>query len=279
MNLSDLKISENGVSKTKKGSEIHDKAVTDLTKTVNRPPLAISIGYDDRSYNGEYFPLRFGTFGNISLIKGEEKSRKSFAKSLLIACSIGGNANRFSENIKGHFGTKWIIDIDTEQGEYDAWLNAKRIPEMVGTIPSNYVHLQLREYTKDERMEYLRWLFEDSHYKHNLGMVFLDGYVDFVKDFNDQADSNMFTESLMRWSKITNSHISGILHVNPGAEKGRGHLGTILQQKCETVVMIKSNGETSDFIRQRGRGKGFNDFSFGVNEKWLPYELENEGLI
>lgn len=279
MKLDDLIIKNGQPESGKKGADIHKDARTDLTKSVRRPPLAISIGFDDMSYNGENFPLRFGTFGNISLIKGEEKSRKSFAKSLLIACSIGGNANKFSDNIQGHFGTRWIIDIDTEQGEYDAWLNAKRIPEMVGMIPENYIHIQLREYTKTERMEYLRWLFEESDYRLNLGMVFMDGYVDFVKDFNDQSQSDEFTESLMRWSKKTNCHISGILHVNPGAEKGRGHLGTILQQKCETVVMIKSNGDTSEFIRQRGRGKGFNDFSFGVNKDWLPYELENEGFI
>lgn len=274
-----LKIEDIGGIKKVDGNEIHKKAVTDLTKPVKRPPLAISIGYDNIAFNGEYFPLRFGTFGNISLIKGEEKSRKSFAKSLIIGCSIGGNADRFSENIKGHFGNKWIIDIDTEQGEYDAWLNAKRIPDMVGVIPKNYIHVQLREYTKDERMGYLKWLFEESNLRLNLGMVFMDGYVDFVKDFNDQSQSSEFTESLMRWSKLTNCHISGILHVNPGQEKSRGHLGTILQQKCETVVMIKSNGDTSDFIRQRGRGKGFRDFSFGVDENWLPYELENDGLI
>lgn len=274
-----IKLEDIGGIKKVDGKEIHKKAVTDLTKPVKRPPIAISIGVDDYAYKGEKFPLRFGTFGNISLIKGEEKSRKSFAKSLLIACSIGGNANNFSENIRGHFGTKLIIDIDTEQGEYDAWLNAKRIPEMVGKIPSNYIHVQLREYTKDDRMGYLKWLFEESDLRYNLGMVFMDGYVDFVKDFNNQSESDEFTESLMRWSKLTNCHISGILHVNPGAEKGRGHLGTILQQKCETVVMIKSNGDTSEFIRQRGRGKGFRDFEFGVDTNWLPYEIENEGLI
>lgn len=275
--MKELKFDLSNITQSeKKGFDIHKAAVTDLRKPVQRPPLAISIGYDDTPYKGETYPLRFATFGNISLIKGEEKSRKSFAKSLLIACSIGGNANHYSDNIVGYFGDRLIVDIDSEQGEYDAWLNAKRIPEMVGTIPKNYIHVQLREYTKEERNIYLKWLFEESDLRSNLGLVFIDGFVDFVKDFNDQAQSTEFTESLMRWSKQTNCHISGILHVNPGAEKGRGHLGTILQQKCETVVMIKSNGAYSDFIRQRGRGKGFNDFTFGVDENWLPYETETQ---
>lgn len=251
----------------------------DLSIVPDRPPLAISIGRDDRSYNGVHYPLRFGTFGNISMIKGEEKARKSFLKSMVLACAIGGRANEFSEDIVGHdLEDKYIIDIDSEQDEYDSWLNGIRIPKMVGNLPENYKYKRLREYTPHERNQYLEWIFMESEYRNNLGIVSIDGYVDFLKNFNSQEESSEFTQSLMKYSSISKCHITGILHLNPGTTKARGHLGTILQQKCETVVIIKDGGDYSEVICQRGRGKKFENFTIRINNDWLPYVSEDDSI-
>lgn len=241
-----------------------------------RPPLAISIGLDDRSYNGYHYPLRFGTFGNISMIKGEEKARKSFLKSMILACSIGGKANNFSEDIKGHsLSDKYIFDIDTEQDEYDAWLNASRIPKMVGIVPENYIPIKLREYKSNEISGYLEWLFMESEYRTKLGIVSIDGFVDCMKDFNSLTESVEFTKTLMKYSSVAKCHITGILHLNPNSDKARGHLGTILQQKCETVIIIKDMGEYSEITCQRGRGKKFKPFTMRIDDQWLPYVSED----
>lgn len=255
-----------------------------LKKAVDRPPLAISIGIDDYDYNGVFYPLRFGTFGNISMIKGEEKSRKTWLKSLILANAIGGKSNNWTDTVEisGHdLRDKYIIDIDTEQDTYDVWLNAKRIPDMVGQAPKNYISLKWREYTPHERLQLLEWLFIESEYKDNLGIVSLDGFVDFVKDFNNLEESTIFTNKLMKWSSISKCHITGILHLNPNSTKARGHLGTILQNKCETVVIIKDMGDYSLINCQRGRGKKFNDFTIRVGRDWLPYVSDdnNETLL
>ncbi|RDY58912.1 hypothetical protein [Flagellimonas nanhaiensis] len=258
-------------------SEMHTKSSIDLDVVPPRPPLALSIGRDERSYNGYHYPLRFGTFGNISMIKGEEKARKSFLKSLLLACAIGGNANNYSDDIIGHgLRDKYIIDIDTEQDEYDAWLNASRIPKMVGAIPENYISIKLREYNSEEVSGYLEWLFMESEYRSNLGIVSIDGFVDCMKDFNSLSESIEFTKRLMRYSSLTKSHITGVLHLNPNSDKARGHLGTILQQKCETVVIIKDMGEYSMVTCQRGRGKKFKPFTIRIDDEWLPYVSDDD---
>ncbi len=246
----------------------------DLSKSVDRPPLAISIGLDEREYNGVRFPLRFGTFGNISMITGEEKARKSFLKSLIEACAIGGKSNNYTNGleIQGHdLHSKYIISIDAEQDTYDAWLNGIRIPKMVGVIPDNYIVVKWREKSKDERLNLLEWLFMESPYKDNIGLVVMDGYVDFVKDFNNLEECDLFTTKLMKYSSICKCHIMGVLHLNPGSEKSRGHLGTILGQKCETVVIIKDMGEYSKVICKRGRGKKFKDFTIRIDDDWMPY--------
>lgn len=261
-------------------AEIHKNATIDIEQVPKRPPLALSIGEDDKSYNGFHYPLRFGTFGNISMIKGEEKARKSFLKSLLLACALGGNANNFSEDIKGHdLKDKYIIDIDTEQDEYDAWLNSIRIPKMVGEIPDNYKCIKLREYNSSEIDGYLEWLFLESEFRNKLGIVSIDGFVDCMKDFNSLTESVEFTKKLMKYSSEAKCHITGVLHLNPNSDKGRGHLGTILQQKCETVVIIKDMGDFSEVTCQRGRGKKFKPFTIRVNDQWLPYVSEDSSSI
>jgi len=262
--------------------EVHLKAQIDLKGKPRKPPLAVSIGYDDTAYGGEFQPLIFGTYGNISMIKGEEKARKSWLKSLILGCTLEGNSNLYSKEIKGHdLKDKYIVDIDTEQDKYYNWLSANRIPKMVGNpqnpiIPENYISINLREHSAKIRREYLKWLFMESEFKNKLGLVSIDGYVDMLDNFNDLVECVEFTQSLMSYSTISKSHITGVLHLNPGQDKARGHLGTILQQKCETVVIIKDMGETSLVTCQRGRGKKFKEFSIGVNNDWLPYVLEEE---
>ena len=260
--------------------EIHLKAQIDLKGKPRRPPIAISIGYDDIAFNGEFNPLIFGTFGNISMIKGEEKARKSWLKSLILGCCLGGNSNIYGGEIYGHeLQDKYIVDLDTEQDKYYNWLSANRIPKMVGNpqspkIPDNYISINLREHSAQIRREYLKWLFMESEYRNKLGVVSIDGYVDMLDNFNDLVECVEFTQALMSYSTISKSHITGVLHLNPGQDKARGHLGTILQQKCETVVIIKDMGETSLVTCQRGRGKKFKEFSIGVNNDWLPYIVE-----
>lgn len=257
---------------------IHQTALIDLDLVYDRPPLVISIGRDDKAYNGVNYPLRFGTAGNISMIKGEEKARKSFLKSLILGCSFGGNSNLYTNSIDiiGHdLNDKYIIDIDTEQDDYDSWLNAIRIPKLVGIKPDNYMAIKLRDKTPSERLQYIEWLFLESEFKNKLGVVSIDGYVDLISDFNNQVESSELTQKLMKWSSISKAHITGVLHVNPGTEKGRGHLGTILQQKCETTVVIADKGDYSLVTCQKGRGKKFREFCITVNDEWLPEIIDN----
>lgn len=282
--MNDLMLSPKGNFESEENkidySDIHINRLINLSSKPKRPPLAISIGYDDVAYNGEYYPLRFGTFGNISMIKGEEKARKSWLKSMILSCAIGGNSNLLTKEIHGHnLSDKYIIDIDTEQDEHDAWMTADRVKRMVGAMPPNYIPIALREHTPNERLGYLEWLCMESDIRKELGVISIDGYVDMLKDFNSLTESMEFTQKLMTLSSKTKAHFTGVLHLNPNSDKARGHLGTILQQKCETVVIIKDMGSYSEVTCQRGRGKKFQPFAISVNNDWLPYMLEDYEIV
>ena len=264
------------------------RTIIDVNKDVKRPPLAVSIGYDDKSYGGVYYPLKFASKGNISMIAGQEKSRKTFFKSLLESNAIGGTANNYTSDIeiKGYLEDNWIISIDSEQSEYDATQTAKRVPFMCGSIPNNYLALQWREYNTQERKQLLEWLFMESEYRNNLGWCIIDGIVDFISDFNDAIESKEITEKLMKYTTLTKAAVTCMLHLNPGSEKLRGHLGTILGQKCEMVSVVQNEGEYSKVKCTRVRGgKPFKDFSIRIDNDWMPYisddlhKLEQNNII
>lgn len=254
--------------------KVFKDTILDIGQEVERPPLAVSIGFDDKSYGGVHYPLKFGSLGNISLISGQEKSRKTFVKSLIEACTIGGKSNNFTNNIeiRGYLQDKYLISIDTEQSLYDAVMTAKRVPFMVGAMPDNYISLMWREKSTLERLQLLEWLFMESPYRNKLGLTMLDGVVDCVQDFNSLTECKEFTEKLMKYTSVTNSHLCGLLHLNPNSDKLRGHLGTILGQKCEMVMIVTNEGEYSTCRCKVVRGgKPFKDFTIRIDGDWMPY--------
>ena len=246
----------------------------DLDKKYERPPLAISIGFDDRDYNGVHYPLKFGSLGDFSIITGQKGSRKSFVKSMLEACAIGGKSNNYTGSLEiiGYIKDKYVISVDGEQSKYDVWLNGKRIEKMVGSKYDKYNIVSWREKSKEERKSYLEWIFMESPFRNELGLVMIDGYVDFIYDPNDQKECGIFWDLIMKYSTICNCHISGILHQNPKSDKMRGHMGTIGGQKAEMVMVVESQGEYSTVTCDKVRGgKPFKDFTIRIDKDWMPY--------
>ena len=158
---------------------------------------------------------------------------------------------------------------------------------MVNAPIDNYRMVGWREKSILERNALLDYLFNESPHRHNLGLVILDGYVDFVHNSNDQKESNLFVGKLMKYSSQANCHIMGILHTNPknpsspdAYAKGRGALGTILQQKCEMVALVEQ-GEDNEFSKvscYRLRGEAnFKTFAVRIDkESRLPFITDFE---
>lgn len=79
----------------------------------------------------------------------------------------------------------------------------------------------------------------------------------------------------MKISSKYDVHITVIIHQNKSDGKARGHLGTMLAQKAETVIEINKHGErgnTSSIISARDtRGKGFEDFLITIDGNGNPF--------
>ena len=223
-----------------------DKFLIDLSNEIKEPQPLVSIA--DK-------PLF--TRGNISSVSGKAKSRKTFLIGLLSA--------QFLE-----YGNEKIIIFDTEQAMYHVQKSTKRIHRLLEWNESQNENrlrvFTLRELTTEKRLEIVKCAIQ--HYRPDL--VFIDGVRDLLSDFNSIAESSELVNLLMNLSSVYNCHICCVLHENKADSNLRGHAGTELQNKSETVISVEADGELSAVSPKYCRNIPFEKFYFCINDDGLP---------
>jgi hypothetical protein len=82
----------------------------------------------------------------------------------------------------------------------------------------------------------------------------------------------------MQWTDDQQIHIHTILHQNKNDEHARGHIGTELNNKAETVMQIevdKNDTTTSIVSVIHIRDKEFKPFAFHINQDAIPELVES----
>jgi hypothetical protein len=226
--------------------------------------------------------------GNISAICGEAKSKKTFLTSALVASAMAmpiTSLNNF-KNVNKNMDMR-VLWVDTEQSEMHVHRVVDRIMTMTGAKLSGSKReprletLKLREASPSERCAILMDAIE--HYGTFLpfDLIVIDGIADLQRNTNDLEESDALVNALMRLSTETNTHIICVLHTNPGSDKARGHLGSSLQRKAESVLYVHRNGDYSVVEPQFCRNEPFERFAFTISEDGIPELCEvpnSEGL-
>ena len=81
----------------------------------------------------------------------------------------------------------------------------------------------------------------------------------------------------MKWTDERQIHIHAILHQNKSDENARGHIGTELNNKAETVLLVEKVPQDSDTSCVRSvhiRAMDFEPFAFRINSDALPELME-----
>ena len=219
--------------------------------------------------------------GNISAICGEAKSRKTFLASGLVASAMAipyNKLNNFKIVDKNH--NLDVLWVDTEQGEMHVRRVIDRISEMTGAKLGGLVSeprlttLALRELAPHERKQRMYDAMMLMHYD----LVVIDGIADMQRNTNDLEESDALVAELMAVSTIAQTHILCILHTNPGSDKARGHLGSALQRKAESVMFVHRVGDASVVEPQFCRNEPFERFAFNISESGIPELCEIPGM-
>lgn len=243
----------------------------DVTAIPPPPKPILSIKQLDHNYEQTLIPIL--NRGDISLLSGLQKSRKTFLCSCIISAMIKGSYSNllFSQNVRK------VAYIDTEQGDYHAGKTANRIHNIT---KSNFNYLKLRTLNPKERKEVIEDLLLQNK---DIDFVIIDGLVDLLYDFNNLKESQDTIQWLMKLSTSTDTHILNVLHTNFGENnKPRGHLGSIATQKVEThlhIEKIKEEGRTLSLISAKDtRDKEFNPFELEIDGLGIPQLSEHKEI-
>ena len=118
----------------------------------------------------------------------------------------------------------------------------------------------------NERREIIRYVIYNTP---NVGLVVIDGIRDLMLDINNSTEATKLVGDLMQWTSEQNIHIQTVLHLNKGDDNARGHIGTELNNKAETILQITKDNtlpERSIVAPAIIRSKPFDKFAFRLRE-------------
>lgn len=240
------------------------------TDTYETPPQIIWI---DNS--------TIATLGNFSASTGKAKSKKTFNVSALVAASLAG---RQVLNYRAHLpeGKRRILYVDTEQSRFHCHTVLERILRLAGlptkTDNENLDFICLREYTPAVRIGVIDYALRQNK---GYGLVIIDGIRDLMLDINSTGESVEVINKMMEWSSRYDLHIHCVLHLNKGDNNVRGHIGTEMSNKAETVLVISKsndNPSVSEVHALHIREKEFKPFAFTVDDNGLPVIAEHHSF-
>ena len=213
------------------------------------------------------------TFGNFSASTGKAKSKKTFNITAMVAAAVN-NSTVLKYRASLPNGKRKILYFDTEQSRFHCHNVIERIYRLAGlslTKEDKRIKFYgLREFTPTLRIaliDYALRTFED------VGLVIIDGLRDLMYDINNAKESTDVMTMLMAWTSKYNLHIHCVLHLNKNDNNTRGHIGTELENKAETVLIISKNKQDSNISEVRPmhmRDKEFSSWAFHIDDNSLP---------
>lgn len=213
------------------------------------------------------------TFGNFSASTGKAKSKKTFNISAMVAAAV---TNTTVLNYRACLpeGKRNILYFDTEQSKYHCHTVLERIYRLSGlSLQKDDPRLMfwgLREYTPKLRIAVIDYALR----KHDgVGLVIIDGLRDLMYDINNGKEATDVMTVLMAWTSVYDLHIHTVLHLNKNDNNPRGHIGTELENKAETVLIISKNNQNNSISEVKPmhmRDKEFTTFAFHIDDDRLP---------
>ena len=198
-----------------------------------------------------------GTLGNFSASTGKAKSKKTFNISAIVAAALKNDeVLKYSAYLPPN--KRKILYVDTEQSKYHCHKVMERILRLAG-LPTDkdrddFVFIVLREQTPDKRKQIIGYMLENMP---DVGLLIIDGIRDLMYDINSPSESTDLINLLMRWSSGYNLHIHTVLHLNKGDDNTRGHIGTELNNKAETVLQITKSTQDGNISEVKALENGF----------------------
>ena len=194
-------------------------------------------------------PLRYslsvdgvGVFSLLDIhgVKAKQKAGKTTMLKVCAAAWLKGEQFR----VKSELEAPRVLWLDTEQNRPDVKQILTDIVEMTG-VDADYITSHLHVHAlRCCSYEGLYDLMVQAVIDFKPQVVIVDGIVEFVASFNDEAMAKKLMHDLQVMSQEHECAVVCVLHTNKADEDHnmRGHLGTMLAQKAGTVVECRKQG-------------------------------------
>jgi hypothetical protein len=217
-----------------------------------------------------------GTLGDFGLIIGKAKSRKSFFISIAVSTALGNDfiLGRFKSYLPPDKNE--VLYFDTEQSKYYVQKAVKRIcTQIEQPEPKNLHAFHLRSLAPSERLQFIE---TEIYSNDKIGFVVIDGIKDLITSINDESEATMVTSKLLKWTEERNICLVTVLHQNKSDNNARGHIGTELINKAQTVLSVtKAENDSNISIVEPLQCRDIEPeiFAFEINEFGIPVIAEN----
>ena len=219
------------------------------------------------SYNG----VPFAPLGGIHGLTGQPGHGKTFTFTQLMVALLKGEFYGLKYELSREIPAPKVLYIDTEMEKGNTQLVMLRVYEMMGwakyTQQEQFKILWLREVTKaaDRWAMVLKAIFEMKP-----TVVFLDGLIDVIGDFNDNKECQTLIYQVMATASHYGISIWCLLHENPGSEKMVGHAGSFLERKATDVLKTKKDKGSSTVMftveQKKARSRDLDKWQFVIDD-------------
>ena len=237
--------------------------IVDLTKEIAKPTPVLRDPRDNTSL--------WATEGNLIMVAGEAKARKTFNVKMLVYTYL-------QQNPEGV-----CIWVDTEQSEYHIGLAFKAVQEVMGWEPRKpHERLTMVSFlglAKRDRLNMLGQMMSQV----NPGLLVIDNIGHLVTNINDPEQSDTLVTMFDKFKKENpHSVILGVLHTNEGSSKlstdpkMRGHVGSDMEQYAETIFKVtREDAKTSKVALKSRNALAQESYKFYVDDHWIPRIMES----
>lgn len=236
--------------------------------------------------------VKFADMGELHVISGKPGNGKTNLMAQIVATILCGKFGKTEYTKPDNVTNPVVLFIDTEMGKDDTIALKNRICTMANLDYTKQVEnlyiLRLRDTEKAElrwkKILKAIWLVKPTD-------IFLDGALDIVNDYNDQAECKPIIDKAMKTAEHYDSSLWIVHHENPLVDKMVGTLGSILQRKVSEVFSVIKHKQDDEKqrvpnfpdiyfevkqLKSRGRDvdKWFFEIVPGANGWGMPVELD-----
>ena len=253
------------------GSDEVNEVEFDISECLVDPDIEVPEPTPILAFEYRGYTIPIFTENNKSLIKGQAKSRKSTLIKAIGATIVSQGYYEKGGMLKSHYHRNELTIIDTEQGKYHCYKAVKMIQRLSnGNL--NYYRLAGRSIAQK------KFLVEQHLKTHpNCGVLVIDNIVHFLLDFNSATESRELESWIDYLVENYNCHIILVLHENgseSGMGKAKGHLGSLLENTCETTIRVRKDPDNKSQSIVSGaltRNGDFEDFIIEMDMQGVPY--------